>query len=200
MNYLEYVAKCLAISKIGLKFSTDPYAIENYQMLEKLSREMMTQLNEGDKFINYDRDFYPTPSSSVRVLIFDELDRILLVKESRDFKYSIPGGWCDVFDTISETAVKETLEESGLEVEVIRLLAIFQRERYKNYTTALSEQVHYILARVVGGKFDPCHEVLEVGYYHLEEIKELDFSNSMTDTELNIAINVAKNNLDTFID
>lgn len=198
MKYVQYVAKCLAISKIGLKYSTDPYAIENYLQLKEISEKMMLELNDNQRFTNYDRDFYPTPSSSVRIIIFDENKKLLMVKERKDNGYAVPGGWCEVFDTIAETAIKETKEESGLDIEIVRLVAIFQRERYKKYQTVLSEQVHYVYARVVGGKFKTNHETLEVGYYDLNEIKK--FSKSNTIEELNIAINVIKNNLDVFID
>ncbi|MFV0254764.1 MAG: NUDIX hydrolase N-terminal domain-containing protein [Erysipelotrichaceae bacterium] len=198
MDYLRYVARCLAISKIGLKYSKDPYALENYEELELISKEMMNSLNANEEFVNYDRDFYPTPSSSVRVIVFNDDHELLMVKEKQDGGMAVPGGWCEVFDTLSETAIKEVKQETGLEIEIIRLVAIFQRERYKNYSTALSEQVHYFHGRVVAGKLEPNHEIIETGFYPLHQKFNLSLKNTIK--ELTIAIDVIEKNSEVFID
>jgi ADP-ribose pyrophosphatase YjhB (NUDIX family) len=57
-------------------------------------------------------------------------EQILLVKESGDEDWSLPGGWADVGESASEAAVRETLEESGYRVRPVRLLAAYDRDRH----------------------------------------------------------------------
>ena len=73
MTIEQYILKVLSVSKIGLKFSKDDYAVENYQELANLSLEMLNKnftepINEN-LFV---RDLYPTPNTSVRVIIVNE--------------------------------------------------------------------------------------------------------------------------------
>jgi len=198
MKYEEYVARCQAIAKIGKKFSHDPYALENYEELEKISGKMMSDIT-GDDIVNiFEYDVYPTPSSSVRVIVFDEIGKLLMVQEKQDGNYAVPGGWCEVFDSLQETAIKEVKQESGLSIEVVRLLAIFQRERYKDYPTVLSEQVHYFLGKIVGGEIESNHEILSVGFKDINNLPELSKKNSRS--EVQIAIKVALHDLPVYFD
>jgi len=198
MKYHEYVAQCQALAKIGKKYSKDPYALENYEELEKLSATMMSELC-GEEIINiFEHDVYPTPSCSVRVVVFNENGELLMVQERQDGDFAVPGGWCEIFDTLQETAVKEVKQESGLDVKVQRLLAIFQRERYKDYPTVISEQVHYFLAELIGGTMKNNHEILAVGFYDVNSLPQLSKKNSKR--ELLTAIKIAQENLDIFYD
>jgi ADP-ribose pyrophosphatase YjhB (NUDIX family) len=65
----------------------------------------------------------------VRAAVFED-DRILLVKEPNEAGWSVPGGWADVGESPSETAARETLEESGHKVRPVRLLAAYDRDRH----------------------------------------------------------------------
>ena len=198
MQFDEFVSKCLAIAKIGKKFSTDPYALENYEELEQLSSKMLSEVS-GEEISNiYCQDVYPTPSCSVRAVIFDDKHRLLMVQEKQDLGYAVPGGWCEVFDSLRETVIKEVKQETGLTIKVNRLLAIFQRERYKDYPTMISEQVHYFLAEIVEGDTRPNHEIVQVGFYELDAIPELSRKNSSR--ELLTAIKIAEEDLEVFYD
>ena len=70
-----------------------------------------------------------TPKVDVRAAVFRE-DRILLVKETGEVGWSLPGGWADVGESPSEAAARETLEESGYRVRPLRLLAAYDRDRH----------------------------------------------------------------------
>lgn len=200
MKILEFIMKVQQIAKIGLLYSKDPYAIENYENLEKLSREMLNESNENLKLEKniFKQDIYPTPSSSVRVLVFNENNELLMVKEKEDGGWAVPGGWCEIYCNLSENARKEVLEEAGLEVEVGRLLAIFRRELYKNYPAIASEYVHYFVARIVGGSLRNNHETSEVAYFKLEDLPPLSLKNS--ERELSKVLQIYKDNLEVYVD
>jgi ADP-ribose pyrophosphatase YjhB (NUDIX family) len=62
----------------------------------------------------------------VRAAVFRS-GEILLVRE--DEGWSVPGGWADVGETLSEAAVREVREESGYRVRAVRLISAYDRER-----------------------------------------------------------------------
>ncbi len=197
MKYNEFVARCQALAKIGKKFSKDPYALENYQELEDLSKEMMNQLTGDARISIYERDIYPTPNSSVRVIVFKD-DKLLMVKEIQDGGWSVPGGWCDVFESLKEAAVKEVNQETGYQIKIGRLLAIFQRERYKDYPTIISEQVHYFVGEIIGGSKLINHEVSDIEFVDLNE--EIELSRKISRQELSIALEVYRKNKEVYVD
>lgn len=200
MKVLEFILKVQQIAKIGLLYSKDPYAIENYENLESISRDMLNESYENliiEKNI-FERDIYPTPSSSVRVLVFNENNELLMVKEKEDGGWAVPGGWCEIYRNLKENAYKEVEEEAGIEVEVGRLVAIFRRELYKNYPAVTSEYVHYFVAKPIGGTLKTNHETCDVAYFKIEELPQLSLKNS--DRELTIALDVYKENKDVYVD
>lgn len=199
MNYLEFIVKVQQVAKIGLKYSTDEYALDNYQELEKLSREMLNNFVQEPIQQNiFTKDIYPTPSSSVRVMVFNEKNQILMVKEKQDGKWSIPGGWCEIFLDLKDNAVKEVKEESGLDIEIVRLLAIFRREKYKDYPTTVSEYIHYFAGKIKGGTLKTNHETCDVGFFDFDQLPPLSRKNTVV--ELTRAYHVLKNNLEVDVD
>lgn len=189
MNWEQYVVKVLSICKIGLKYSQDPYARENYETLQTLSATILNELPIPSITGNfYERDIYPTPNISVRVIVLDSDQRMLMVKEVAEQKWAVPGGWVDIFETVKEAAIKEVKQETGLDVSIVRLLAVLQRERYKDYPTLVSEVVHYFYARVDSGVLTPSHETDEVAWFPLNQLPEL--SKKTTKEEISRALHV----------
>jgi len=52
----------------------------------------------------------------------------LMVRESGDGKWSLPGGWADIGYSPKEVVIKEFKEETGLTVSPERLLAVFDKK------------------------------------------------------------------------
>ncbi|NLY62638.1 MAG: NUDIX domain-containing protein [Erysipelothrix sp.] len=200
MTIEQYILKVLSVSKIGLKFSKDDYALENYQELANLSLEMLNKnftepINEN-LFV---RNLYPTPNTSVRVIIVNEKNQILFVKEADDKKWTVPGGWADLFISPRENARKEVFEEVGIKVEIERMLAMFMREKYRQPRVAISEYVTYFVAYVKDDiKLDIGFEVLDAGFYDFDNLPEL--SSKSTKEELTIAYDILINNKAVYVD
>ncbi|WP_369795974.1 NUDIX domain-containing protein [Actinoplanes sp. N902-109] len=55
---------------------------------------------------------------------------MLLVRRSDNGNWALPGGAMDIGETLSETAVRETAEETGIEVVVTGLVGIFTDPRH----------------------------------------------------------------------
>jgi ADP-ribose pyrophosphatase YjhB (NUDIX family) len=199
MNWEQFTSKVLGVARIGLKFNQDPFALENYEELQRLA--IATLQENVDPAIQtniYERDIYPTPNTSVRVIIFNEAGELLLVKEADFGKWSIPGGWCDLFESSSESGRKEVLQETGLTIRIDRLLAVLQREKYKEYRTLISEYVHYFSATILAGTLRPNHETTEVGFFPLDDLPEL--SRKSTYTEIMKALAVYRKERDVDFD
>ena len=98
---------------------------------------------------------------------------VALVHRRQPRLWALPKGTPDAGETSAETAVRETREETGLEVEIeVPLESIsyyFVRGR-----TRFNKTVHFFLMRPVGGSTDDHdHEFDEVRWVQLEEALEL---------------------------
>ena len=195
---LQFIKQVQAISQIGLSFSEDPYALDNYQELKNLSVKMLEQASQlKEEECDLYRDFiYPTPQPAVRSLVVQE-GKILLVQETDSQLWSLPGGWCDVENTLKEAAIKETVEESGYVIECSRLLGVFDRRKYIK-SSLYDVYCLYFLGNVVSGEASCNHETLDVGWFKLEELPPLSRKNSIE--EIKIAYNVYLNQLETYFE
>ena len=75
---------------------------------------------------------YQTPKVDIRAAVFKD-DKILMVKEKVDGRWSLPGGWADVNTSVSESAVRECIEEAGANVKPKRIIAIHLANKQNNF-------------------------------------------------------------------
>ncbi|MBI4491496.1 MAG: NUDIX domain-containing protein [Chloroflexi bacterium] len=93
-------------------------------------------------------------------IIEDEAGRVLLVKHTYRVQrpWGLPGGWIKSAETVEQGLAREVLEETGLEVEVGRVLGICPGP--------YGELVIVFACRATGGRLAPAQvEVSEVGYF-----------------------------------
>lgn len=185
MTIHQFIAKVNAISKIGLSFSKDAYAIENYEQLLNLSNEMLNQLLKQPLQTEFfEHAIYPTPSVSVRVLLFNDQGQLLMVKEKLENRWSVPGGWCDVFESPIENAIKECRQEAGVDVSIERVLQISFRDLYKEPKYSLiSEYSIYFLGKIKGGDFQYNHEITDLAFFNPNQLPPLSGKNSMIELQ-----------------
>jgi 8-oxo-dGTP pyrophosphatase MutT (NUDIX family) len=67
---------------------------------------------------------------SVTVVIRDDAGRILLIHKIDNDLWALPGGGHDVGERITDTAVREVKEETGLDIEVVRLVGTYTDPRH----------------------------------------------------------------------
>lgn len=199
MNYLEFVLRMQSIAKIGLKFNKDPYALENYKIIEEESKAILEKYTNSsfDENNYYIRDIYPTPNVSTRVLVVQE-DKILLVREIASQNYSLPGGWCEVFETASKNAIDEVKQESGYEVALDRILGIFYTQKYKKVKSSISEYAIYFSAHIIGGIRSTSHETDDVNFFSIDNLPVLSHKNS--EEEIKKAYDIYLNNKEPYFD
>lgn len=190
LQFYDYLLKAESIAKIGLLFSTDPYALANYRDLQTLTTEMLENfLNvKFDRPNFFLRDIYPTPSVSVRTVVFDDNKRVLLVREAKDGMFSLPGGWADLYESPKEAAIKECIQEAGAEVEITRLVAVLNRTPFKK-PTSVPEYALVFEGKLIKPLGEHEYETTEVGYFDLAHLPP--FSHKVSTEEMLRMINAA---------
>ena len=150
----DYIIKIQSIAKIGLVYTKDPYARTNYQEINDLSREFLEDFMNVklDRPNYFEKHIYPTPNISCRTIIFDDKrEKVLMVREAVSQTYSLPGGWCDLYDSPSDTAKNECRQEAGVLIKDLRLVGITNRTPYSsdvsipNYVIIFEAQVDQYL-------------------------------------------------------
>lgn len=99
--------------------------------------------------------------------------QILLVKESTDSCWSLPGGWADVGYSPKEVIIKEFKEETGLDVNPVKLLAVFDKKHHPHppqpfYVYKMVFHCEALTTDVLKG-FD----VLDVQYFDMDNLPKL---------------------------
>ncbi|MFA6597759.1 MAG: NUDIX hydrolase N-terminal domain-containing protein [Ignavibacteriaceae bacterium] len=132
-NSIELVKKIQSIAFAGLEYCENDFDRERYEDLKNLSLLLLAEIS-GTPLEKIQNLFvgevgYQTPKVDVRAVVFKE-NKILMVKEKIDGRWSIPGGWADIGFSPSEIASKEAKEEAGADVKPVRLLAIVDKLKH----------------------------------------------------------------------
>lgn len=122
----------------------------------------------------------PRPNSLVPaagVLTADAGGRVLLQRRRDTGQWAIPMGKQELGETVAGCAVRETLEETGVTVEVTGILGIYSDPGHiVAYTDGEVRQEYEVilLGRPVGGRPTVNDEASEVGWFTPGELAGLD--------------------------
>ena len=106
---------------------------------------------------------YQTPKVDIRGAVIVD-NKILLVRESTDGLWSIPGGWAEFNLSIKENVVKELLEEAGVNVVPKRLIAVLDRKKHHRPLSPYGIYKIFVLCDLVDGTFKKNIETTESGF------------------------------------
>lgn len=171
---LEWAIRIQSIAQAGLTYGHDPYDKERYQELRALAAEMLSERTDiptkkiQNLFCN--EQGYQTPKVDTRAAVFAD-GKILLVHENNG-TWSLPGGWCDVDQSVASNTVKEVQEEAGLDVTAERLIAVqdWRNHNVQNYAYGVVKI--FVLCKCIGGKFTQNIETTETRYFSREELPQ----------------------------
>lgn len=192
---LKIARRVQAIAQSGLHFAENDFDRQRYAELRDLSVQLASAISDAE--IDKIRDLFTnetgfqTPKVDIRSVVIKD-GKILLARERCDGKYSIPGGFADINYSPSEVAVKEVLEETGLEVSYNRVLAIVDSDRHDFPPL----QYHYykivILCDLVGGTLSDSVETTDAGFFDFDKLPPLS---EMRNTKL--FLELIRHQLDT---
>ncbi len=173
-RWLRWAIELQSIAQCGLAYNPDIYDRERYERLRDIAAEMLAQQSEYPlemvKGLFCNETGYQTPKLDTRAAIFDDSrERILLVLE-KDGRWSLPGGWVDVLESIGTNTVKEVREEAGLDVVPRRLVAVQDRNGHNPPPYAYGVCKVFVLCDCIGGEFQPNSETVASAYFSLHEL------------------------------
>jgi ADP-ribose pyrophosphatase YjhB (NUDIX family) len=129
---------------------------------EGLVQEWMGEVGEGIAG-------YVTPKVAVGAAVGNDDGELLLIQRADSGVWLYPTGWCDVGYSAAEVVTKEVLEETGIEVEPVRLIAVLDGLRLGFTRIPLYSMLFY--CRAIGGKLE-AHplECRDVGWFTPETL------------------------------
>jgi len=170
--WLKWAIELQFIAQAGLTYSKDSYDLKRFERIREISAEIL-RMKSGlsmelvrDLFCN--ETGFQTPKLDTRAAIFQN-DKILLVKEISG-KWSLPGGWVDVNESIKSNIIKEVKEESGFNAIPVKLIALQDRNKHNRPLYAYGICKVFVLCEIIGGEFTPNIETSERGFFDLENL------------------------------
>jgi len=124
----------------------------------------------------------PKPNSiaPAAVAIFDEHDRLLLLKRKDNDKWTMPGGTMDFGESLTDCAIREVKEETGLNIAIVDVVGIYTDP---NILIEYSDrEVRQEFTVVYLGKTSDCSQVVidneskESQWVELDQIRRFEFA------------------------
>ncbi len=122
------------------------------------------------------REYPEVPLIGVGAIIVDG-DRVLLIRRGQApllGEWSLPGGLVECGETLREATIREAREETGLAVEAVEMLGVYERIIRNDDGRA---RYHYVridfLCRQVGGDLKAASDAAGVDWFQREELPAL---------------------------
>ena len=173
-QWTEFAIRIQSLAQAGLAYCKNEYDMERYEELRRIAAEMIAC--ETDLPIEKVRGFfcnetgYQTPKIDTRAAIFKD-GKILLVHENNG-TWSLPGGWCDVDQSVASNTIKEIKEETGLDAAAEKLIAVQDWRKHNRCNLPYGVIKIFVLCNVLGGSFEDNIETTEIRYFGKEELPE----------------------------
>ena len=162
-DLLRWSEALAGIARTGLGFTQVLYERERYEEIIHVAAEIRVAVGhplerdelagEWLKSVGLGVPGYVTPKITVGAVVGNEHGEILLVQRSDSGLWLYPTGWADIGYSPSEVAVKEVLEETGIECEPLRVLGVLDGMRQGFTTMPLYSIVFH--CRALGGEVTP---------------------------------------------
>ena len=182
-NWLTWAKRLAALAQDGLTYSDNEYEIDRYQQIRQIAADMMAAGSDLDAKALMElfsrEQGYATPKVDVRGVAFRD-DKILLVKEKIDGGWTLPGGWADPWQSPSEAVAREIFEESGFEVRVVKLAAVYDRSKHPHLPLMPFHLYNLsFLCEITGGVPTESYETTGVEFFAEDAIPPLSVSRTL---------------------
>lgn len=102
---------------------------------------------------------------SAAAIVVNDKNELLLIRGPRR-GWEMPGGQVEEGESIKDAAIRETFEESGIEIEITGFCGIYQ-----NVSRGICNTL--FTGKPIGGTPTPCEEALEVGFFPLPDALDM---------------------------
>src|ERR1700674_2445650 len=161
-DLLRWSEALSGVARTGLGFTQSLYERERFEEILKVAADMRVAagheletevlVEEWLKMVGEGVAGYVTPKGAVGAVVGNDAGEILLIQRADSGVWLYPTGWADVGYSASEVAVKEVLEETGIEAEPVRIIAVLDGLRLGFTTVPLYSLVFH--CRAVGGSLE----------------------------------------------
>jgi ADP-ribose pyrophosphatase YjhB (NUDIX family) len=179
-------SECLAaIARTGLGFTESLYERERFEEVLRVAADIAVAADSGSGGVEDAEQLveewlaavgqgvpgYVTPKVAVGAAVGNDKGELLLVRRADSGVWLYPTGWADVGYSAAEVVVKEVREETGIEAEVVRLIAVLDGLRLGFTRVPLYSLVFQ--CRALGGELRPHPlETSEVGWFAPDELPQ----------------------------
>jgi ADP-ribose pyrophosphatase YjhB (NUDIX family) len=135
VDLLRWAESLSGIARTGLGFTQSLYERERFEEVLKVAADIrVAAVEEAEADVLFEEWLdtvgegvggYVTPKVAVAAVVGNDEGEILLTQRSDSGVWLYPVGWADVGYSPAEVAIKEVYEETGIEVEPARLIAVF---------------------------------------------------------------------------
>ncbi len=166
------------IARTGLGFTESLYERERFEEILKVAADIRVEADDaGDDpdhagglvqewmdTVGKGVPGYVTPKVAVGAAVGNDKGELLLIQRADSGIWLYPTGWCDVGYSAAEVVVKEVEEETGIDVEPVRLIAVLDGLRLGFTRVPLYSLLFY--CRAIGGELAPHPlETRDVGWF-----------------------------------
>lgn len=174
---LELFRNLQALARTGQHFCRDEYDRERYEQVERIAAELLAGGSTASA-AELQREWaletgYVTPKLEVRGAVFRPDGKVLLVRETADGLWTLPGGWADVNDSPSGAIRREIEQESGFIVQVAKLAALYDRNAHAHTPSLFHSWKAFFLCTIEGGSARGSYETDAVDFFDPHELPPL---------------------------
>jgi ADP-ribose pyrophosphatase YjhB (NUDIX family) len=178
---LDLARRQHALARTGLNFCGNEYDRERYEEIERIAAELLSgpSLEDREALLALWRTEtgYVTPKVEVRGAVFRD-GQVLLVRESADGHWTLPGGWADVNESPSQAVEKEIEQESGYRARAVKLAALYDRRLHGHGPTLHHSWKAFLLCEITGGEARGSYETDAVGFFDPAQLPEMSLGRS----------------------
>jgi ADP-ribose pyrophosphatase YjhB (NUDIX family) len=119
---------------------------------------------------------------STTAVVTDEHDRLVLIRRRDNDLWALPGGGMELGESIVDTAVREVKEETGLDIEVTGLIAVYTNPHHVMAYTDGEVRQQFSLCfttRLLGGDLLADSESTDIAWTPSRDIPSLNMHPSM---------------------
>jgi ADP-ribose pyrophosphatase YjhB (NUDIX family) len=178
---LELARRLHALARTGMHFCGNAYDRERYVEIEQIAAELLSGPAPVDRAallaIWRNEAGYVTPKVEVRGAVFRD-GKVLLVRESADGLWTLPGGWADVNEAPSQSVEKEIEQESGFRARAVKLAALYDRQRHGHGPTLHHSWKAFFLCEITGGAARGSYETDAVDFFDPARLPDMSLGRS----------------------
>lgn len=179
-KWLQWARQLQSLAQNGLTYTENHFDRERYEQIRHIAAEMLAdntgnQIEDVLELFIREKD-YATPKVDVRGAAFRD-GKILLVKETSDGKWALPGGWADAGECPSKSIEREVWEESGFHVKAQRLAAIYDRSLHP-HRPLWHYHIYklFFICEITGGQATTSSETEEVAFFCEDDLPQLSIT------------------------